>query len=84
MTEWKQERPTWCPHQDCIFKRRVVDAMCAGHLPAPIEHDGGLNTYRLCLNGSADNGGVFDLQINHTDLWWFRSLFDALEPLVSG
>jgi len=47
MTEWKQERPNWCPHTDCLFKRRVQDAMCGGHLPTPVEHDGGFNDYRL-------------------------------------
>ena len=77
--EWKQERPAWCPHSDCEFKRRAMDAMCVGHLPAPAEHDGDFNNHRLCLNGAADNGGVFDLQINSTDLWWFRFLFHALD-----
>ncbi len=78
-TEWKQERPTWCPHTDCIFKRRVMDGMCGGGLPNPVEHDGDFNNYRFCLNGAADNGGVFDLQVNDTDLGWFRWIFDALD-----
>jgi hypothetical protein len=76
---WKNERPAWCPHLDCQFRLKAQDAMCAGHLPAPAEHDGDFNTGRLCLNGAADNGGVFDLQVNKSDLYHFRRLFKALE-----
>ena len=75
---WRQERPEWCPHQSCQFVRRVTDAMCCGNLPEPQEHDGDFNIYRLCLNGAADDGGVFDLQINKTDISWFRWLFNAV------
>ena len=56
-----------------------MDDMCGGHLPTPVEHDGDFNHHRFCLNGVADNGGVFDLQVNNSDLWWFRWLFDALD-----
>lgn len=77
--EWKQERPDWCPHPTCLFKRRVQDAMCCGDLPEPAPHDGDENIYRICLNGAADNGGVFDLQVNDTDLGYFRWIFDALD-----
>ena len=76
---WKQERPAWCPHPDCLFVRRAMDAICVGHLPKPEPHDGDENIHRWCLNGAADNGGVFDLQINNTDLWWFRQMFSALD-----
>jgi len=80
MTEiWKQERPPWCPHEDCVFRRRVMDKICGGELPTPEPHDGDLNTHRWCLNGAADNGGVFDLRVNATDLEWFRWTFDALD-----
>jgi len=79
MTTWKQERPSWCPHSDCLFVRRAMDAMCVGHLPEPIAHDGDFNQHRWCLNGTSDTGGVFDLQINDTDLWWFRHMFSALD-----
>ena len=78
-TEWKQERPKWCPHQDCLFQRRIMDEMCGGHLPVPVEHDGDFNRHRFCLNGVADDGSIFDLQVNNSDLWWFRWLFDALD-----
>lgn len=56
-----------------------MDAICVGHLPKPEPHDGDENIHRWCLNGAADNGGVFDLQINNTDLWWFRQMFSALD-----
>lgn len=77
--EWKQERPGWCPHKDCQFKRRVMDDLCGGHLPAPERHDEDFNHHRLCLNGADSNGGVFDLQVNNTDLFWLRWTFDALD-----
>lgn len=79
MTEvWLQERPKWCPHKDCRFRRRGQDSMCCGALPKPEPHDGGTNLYRLCLNGADKDGGVFDLQVNDTDIWYFRKMFSAL------
>ncbi len=81
---WTQERPAWCPHTDCLFRRRAMDAVCGGELPEPTEHDGGLNTHRVCLNGAADDGGVFDLQVNASDLGWFRWIFDALDGLKTS
>ena len=55
-----------------------MDAMCCGELPKPEPHDGDLNTHRLCLNGADKDGGVFDLQINSTDVWWLKK---TLEPV---
>ena len=83
MTIYLQERPTWCPHQTCQFKFRVTDAMCAGELPKPEPHDGDLNTHRMCLNGADEGGGVFDLQINRSDVGWFRRLFEAIFPTAA-
>ncbi len=80
MAKWKQERPDFCPHNDCLFKRRAMDNMCVGNLPEPIEHDGDFNIYRCCLNGTSDTGTVFDLQINDTDIFWFKWLLGALQP----
>lgn len=81
---WTQERPTWCPHTDCLFRRRAMDSICGGELPTPTEHDGGLNTHRVCLNGAADDGRVFDLQVNASDLGWLRWIFDALDGLKTS
>lgn len=78
MSLWKQERPAWCTHKDCRFKRRAQDALCCGHLPEPEPHDGGFNIYRICLNGADKDGGVFDLQINKTDIYYLRKMFIAL------
>lgn len=75
---WKQERPEWCPHRDCKFKRRAQDALCCGHLPEPVPHDEDFNIFRICLNGVAERGGVLDLQINKTDIYHFRRMFAAL------
>lgn len=53
--------------------------MCCGDLPGPVPHGDDENVYRFCLNGVADDGGVFDLMVNDTDLGWFRWIFDALD-----
>ena len=73
---WKQERPSWCPHTDCIFLRRAMDHLCGGQLPKPEPHDGDVNTQRICINAGLP---VFDLQVNHSDLDWLRWIFDALD-----
>ncbi len=71
---WKQERPSWCPHQDCVFCRRSQDALCGGRLPKPEPHEGDENTHRLCIKA----GEVFDLQVNNTDCDGIRFILDAL------
>jgi len=80
MTIYKQERPKWCPHQDCIHQRRVMDELCGGKLPKPEPHDADFNTYRICIKTDT----VFDLQVNKTDLDWFRWVFDALDGKSSS
>lgn len=76
---WKQERPSWCPHPDCLFRRRAMDDICGGKLPAPEPHDGDHNTMRLCLNGADSTGAVFDLQVNDSDLHWLRWIFEGMQ-----
>jgi len=57
-----------------------MDALCAGKLPTPEPHDGDFNTHRICIAGVIMlEGGVFDLQVNTTDLYHFRRLFDAID-----
>lgn len=53
-----------------------MDGICGGELPRREAHDGDHNTHRLCINCEGD---VFDLQVNKTDLNWFRWVFDALD-----
>ena len=72
---WKQERPSWCPHADCQFRRRAMDSICGGELAEPEPHDGDMNTHRLCL--VADS--VIDLQVNASDCDWLRWILDALD-----
>ena len=72
---FKQERPSWCGHLDCRFRRRVMDHLCGGELPSPEPHDGDLNIFRICILTDT----VFDLQVNASDLDWFRWVFDALD-----
>ncbi len=43
--EWKNERPKFCPHSDCGFVRRAMEAACVGMLPEPVPHDGDENYY---------------------------------------
>ena len=77
MSEWKQERPEWCPYPDsCTFLRRTQDAFCGGELPEPVDHDGVDNTHRLCIH---DETGTADYQVNPTDLDGLRWIFDALD-----
>ena len=76
---WKNERPAWCPHSDCRFLRQTQALICVGKLPQPVDHDGHPNTHRLCLNEALPNGEVFDLQINTTDTYHFRRMFEAVD-----
>lgn len=75
MNQYNQEKPSWCPHESCEFLRRVEDSLCGGSLPTPEPHDGDLNTHRLCINTDE----VFDLQVNVSDVDWFRWIFDAID-----
>ena len=73
---YKQERPVWCPHKDCIFLRSGgTSSMCGGKLPLSTEHNGGINTHHFCLS----EGGDSCYEVNANDLDWFRWIFDALD-----
>lgn len=74
---WKNERPAWCPHEDCRYRLRAQDALCVGHLRVAVPHHEDNNTYRICIN---DEGDRFDLQINDSDIYHFKRLFEALSP----
>ena len=79
MTEWKQERPNWCPHQDCIFKIRTQDAMCVGELQAPKDHGGVANTHRWCQRGAPDDGEwLHSVAFNRGDAWTVIRVFEAV------
>jgi len=69
------EKPSWCPHGSCGFLRRVQDSICGGGLPVPEPHCGDMNTHRICIKTKE----VFDLQVNVSDLDWFRWVFDAID-----
>ena len=71
-------KPLWCPHIDCIMLMSSQDRICVGKLPKPVLHDKAENTHRWCLEGAADNGGVFDLQVNVGDLFCFDVMFDVI------
>ena len=75
MGVYKQEKPAWCTHQDCIFQRRVLDDLCGGKLPKPEPHNGDINLYRICIRTDE----VFDLMVNNSDLDWLRWIFDSLD-----
>ena len=76
--EWKQERPNWCPHNDCLFKRRCQDAFCCGELPIPEPHQDDFNYYRICVSGFGDGIGQ-DYLVNNTDINYLRWILDALD-----
>jgi hypothetical protein len=77
---WRQNKPSFCPHHNCRFIYRVLDDMCGGELPEPEPHNADFNTHRFCLNRIADDGGVLSLQINKSDVGWFRTMFDVMFP----
>jgi hypothetical protein len=79
MTTWKQERPEWCPHTECIFKRRAMDSLCGGELPKPEPHGADFNTHRFCIREPESTPPIWDLQVNGTDLDWLRWVLDALD-----
>lgn len=73
--QYKQEKPSWCPHESCGFLRRAEDRFCGGSLPKPEPHGGDLNTHCICFK----NEEVVDFQVNMSDLDWFRWVFDAID-----
>lgn len=78
--EWKQVKPSWCPHLiDCVFLRRVQDSLCAGQLLKPISHDGDVNTHRICFNGVLPNNEVFDLQTNKSDVFHLKRILNVID-----
>lgn len=75
----KNERPAWCPHSSCAFLRQTQGLICVGALPEPVMHAETPNTHRLCLAEALPSGEVFDLQVNTTDAYHFRRMFDAID-----
>lgn len=85
-TTWAQERPSWCPHKDCLFRRRAMDAICGGELAVAQPHAPGetpVNTHRFCMNldqsPAVKRADIIDLQVNAADLDWFRWIFDSID-----
>ena len=77
MGDWKQERPEWCPHQDCRFCARSQDSICIGELPQSLDHAGVANTHRLCTRGAEDDGQwLHQVEWNRGDAWNFRRIID--------
>lgn len=78
-THWPNRRPDWCPHPDCIFLRVAGQhGTCAGRLPRSEPHGAGRNTHRWCVDTRETGHGIFDLQVNTGDLYWFGKVFDAI------
>lgn len=82
---WDQ-RPTWCPHSDCVVLRAMQNLMCAGRRAKPGDHGQfkGVNTHRFCLRDVLPGEAIFDLSVNTGDLWWFQKLFDAIREDADG
>jgi hypothetical protein len=51
--------------------------MCSGKLPEPVQHEKDFNDCRICLRHALPNGKIFDLQINKSDTYWFKLLFEV-------
>ncbi len=71
------ERPSWCPHENCLIFRCFQDTMCSGRLPEPVPHGTDFNDSRICLRHALPNDEIFDLQINKSDTYWFKLLFEV-------
>ncbi len=78
---WKNERPKWCPHLDCIHKILSQNKLCGGKLSKPVPHDNDFNDLRICLKGVLPNNEIFDLQVNKSDLYHFGRIFKVLKEL---
>ena len=70
-----KNKPKWCPHSDCIFKRTYQNCLCIGKLPKKVLHGTDYNTHRWCIKNALPNDEIFDLQINRSDVYWFELLF---------
>jgi hypothetical protein len=87
VTEYRQERPSWCPHPTCIFKRRAMDSMCGGEIGGEVRETDEfdqlhINDLRLCLNETHQpppTAKIVDFKVNASDLDWFRFVMDALD-----
>jgi len=69
-------RPMWCPHKDCKFKIHSQEKMCFGELSRKEPHDNDFNTNRLCIDTRETGHGIFDLQVNKTDLWNLKRIIN--------
>ena len=77
--QWRQERPSWCPYGTCGFLMRVQDSICCGRLPENLEHDGDLNTHRICFRGASDDGEWnFSLEVNRGDAFHLKRVCDKV------
>ena len=74
----KQIRPKWCPYGNCNFEIHSQELMCRGKLPIPEQHDNDFNTHRLCIDTRETGHGIFDLQVNKTDLWNLKRIIKQL------
>lgn len=54
-------RPTWCPHIECAFRKRVGNLCCSGKLEQP---QNSLITHRLCLTGMQLDDGITELKLS--------------------
>lgn len=81
---YKEERPDWCPHKECIFIRSSQGNVCGGRLPEPTEHTDngftGINTHQFCLR----EGHNSCFEVNGNDLDWFRWIFDGLDGKITS
>jgi len=80
---FQQVRPDWCPHADCDYIASSQNKICKGVLPCPAPHGDGFNTHRFCLDTRESGHGVFDLQINNTDIFNIKRILSAAQKRVT-
>jgi hypothetical protein len=77
------KRPKWCQHKNCIYITSNQDKMCCGKLFKSAPHDEDFNTHRFCLDTRETGHGVFDLQVNRTDVWLLKRLMNFILDNIS-
>lgn len=77
-----RDKPTWCTHEDCVFIRNSQEMLCCGRLPFPESHGVDYNTHRLCINTQETGHGIFDLQVNNTDVYWLMMTLGAIKKNI--
>jgi len=74
-----KDKPSWCPHSNCLYELQSQDKMCIGKLSELKQHGNDFNTHRLCIDTRETGHGIFDLQINWSDAYNLMRLLKTIK-----